>query len=790
MNYQNFDLEIIASRGSKQLSARVLESPQGDTPFIEVDWPFTLEEETGFLDDIYGGLRQRRARSTKLTGVQDFGGRLFDAVFKGDIEHLFRSSLEASFRTGKGLRIRLRLPDESELHSRPWEFLFDTECQEFLAVREHTPLVRYLPVAQPIPPITVDGPLRILVALASPSDHPRLDVSREWEILYNALESTVLSGQVELRRVPGHCTFDNLRDSLRHFGAHIFHFVGHGVPGALVLEQESGKGCEMEATELRSAFPSGMLPRLVVLNSCSGAIGEDVPFSGLAQGFLRQGVPAVVAMQASITDDAALIFTRYFYRDLIATGAVDTSLTEARLRMKANGHPLEWGTPVLYMRALSGQLFQPAGRIEERKFPASEVPARENVTARAESGLTERKRARETHPRETLVPPKPESIVTERKKPRETQKRETPAPHAHPNPSTVERKKTKEAIPREPAEQPKTEPRVEPTLQLKPEPTPEIKPEPMLVIKPEPTLKIKPEPMLEIKPEPEPKPEPMLEVKPEPTLELRPEPTLQVKPETKSVPKPKPKPEPKLDVKPEPKPQPKPEQKLEPKSAPKPEIEPEPKPEPKLDEPALASHATAKETSTSFRPEPKRGEQTVPLTVEARKPSPQMKGHGFLEQRLYRGWPLAGLLLVFVLTVIIVTRLLSNPENPALSGREATVVTSPAPAPAPSPDVTAKLPTPPEPVPVPAPLPAPASTETVASPVLSPRTGADAGLAQETPPNPSKAANVDDAKPAGAAKRKALPQQQASRKQPAPAASGNCKNPNVSERSVECLFSK
>lgn len=482
MNYQNFDLEIICSQGDESLHARVLESPQGDSPFIDVTWPFETDEETEFLADIYGGLRQRRARSTRMSTIQDFGGRLFDAVFTGDIEHLFRASLDAAHRSGNGLRIRLRLPDDSALHSRPWEFLFDTESREFLAVREHTPLVRYLPVAQPIPPITVEGPLRILVALAAPTDHPRLDVAREWEILMNALEAPVSAGQVELRRVPGRCTFDNLRDSLRHFGAHIFHFIGHGIPGALVLEQETGKGLEMQATHLRSAFPSGALPRLIVLNSCSGAIGEDMPFSGLAQGFLRQGVPAVVAMQASITDDAALIFTRYFYRDLIETGTVDASLTEARLRMQGNGHPIEWGTPVLYMRALSGQLFKPGASLGEWKTP-KELPVKEPVLPRPAPVAHERnKRQRDSPARDSAPGPKPrlEGGMNERKRPKEPPKKDAPPP-PHPPPGLAEHKKPA-GVPRvEPAPPVKLEPDIDtwvPTLPPRPEPRLDLPDEP------------------------------------------------------------------------------------------------------------------------------------------------------------------------------------------------------------------------------------------------------------------------------------------------------------------------
>lgn len=427
MIYQNFDLEIIRPHGGDRLYARVLDSPQGDCPFVDVKWPFDAEQENKALSQIYGDLRQRRGRSSQANTIEDFGGKLFDSVFCGDIEHLFRSSLDSSYRAGQGLRVRLRLPEDSELNSRPWEFLFDTESREFLAVREHTPLVRYLPVAQPIPPITVEGPLRVLVALSSPSDHPRLDTTREWEILRDALDAPIAAGQLELRRVSGRCTFDNLRDSLRHFNAHIFHFVGHGIPGALVLEQESGKGLEMEATHLRAAFRMGALPRLIVLNACSGAITEDVPFSGLAQGFLRQGVPAVVAMQASITDDAALIFTRYFYRDLVEIGAVDTSLTEARLRMQANGHPIEWGTPVLYMRAMNGQLFQPAAdpvpNQDSQNKPAPTPVHADKPASHVETMLHQQQKARV---KQGTPPPSPSPAPAARKKPKSVREKENP----------------------------------------------------------------------------------------------------------------------------------------------------------------------------------------------------------------------------------------------------------------------------------------------------------------------------------------------------------------------------
>ena len=59
------------------------------------------------------------------------------------------------------------------------------------------------------------------------------------------------------------------------------------------------------------------MPRLVVLNSCSGAAtnSQDL-FSGTAAALARSGVAAVAAMQYAISDPAAVAFTRGFYAAL------------------------------------------------------------------------------------------------------------------------------------------------------------------------------------------------------------------------------------------------------------------------------------------------------------------------------------------------------------------------------------------------------------------------------------------------------------------------------------------
>jgi hypothetical protein len=98
--------------------------------------------------------------------------------------------------------------------------------------------------------------------------------------------------------------------------------------------------------------------RLAVLNACEGArTSRADPFAGAAQSLVQQGVPAVIAMQFEITDQAAVVFTHEFYAALADSYPVDAALAEARKAIFAQGNDVEWGTPVLTMRAPDGRIF-------------------------------------------------------------------------------------------------------------------------------------------------------------------------------------------------------------------------------------------------------------------------------------------------------------------------------------------------------------------------------------------------------------------------------------------------
>jgi hypothetical protein len=94
------------------------------------------------------------------------------------------------------------------------------------------------------------------------------------------------------------------------------------------------------------------MPRLVVLNSCSGATtGTGDLFSGTAAALVRGGISAVAAMQYEISDSAAVAFARGFYTALARGRGIDKALSSGRVAILGTSDTtLEWVTPVLYLR--------------------------------------------------------------------------------------------------------------------------------------------------------------------------------------------------------------------------------------------------------------------------------------------------------------------------------------------------------------------------------------------------------------------------------------------------------
>jgi CHAT domain-containing protein len=98
--------------------------------------------------------------------------------------------------------------------------------------------------------------------------------------------------------------------------------------------------------------------RLAVLNACEGArVSREDPFAGVAASLVKNQIPAVVALQLEITDQAAILFAGGLYSALARGMSVDSALASARKAIWADYNDIEWGTPVLFMRVPDGRIF-------------------------------------------------------------------------------------------------------------------------------------------------------------------------------------------------------------------------------------------------------------------------------------------------------------------------------------------------------------------------------------------------------------------------------------------------
>jgi hypothetical protein len=404
--YQNFDLLLEAAEGAA-FRARVISSPLGESPTGKFSLPFDatqLENLLLKLDPGRSGTRRAGSDPQSQASI-DLGGPLFECVFSEDIMLTWQRSQDYARDQGDGLRLRLRLTDAPSIAGLPWELLYDRRANSFIAQSERTPVVRYLEVPQPPRPLAVDGALRILVVISSPTDLPELDVEAEWRRVQDALADKVAEGTVKIDRLPAP-TIQALSAWLRQNDVHILHFIGHGdyddriQDGVVYFQDRYGRSSKVSPTVLGPYLRDHDPLRLVLLNACQSArVDTTDPFSGMAQGLVQQDCTAVVAMQFPISDGAATTFTGEFYGALADGFPVDQAATSARKALIAE-YAAEWATPVLFLRAPDGRVFdhivaQPAVTAVPTPAPAvmpeDEVRAAYALATDAPTAETKRK---------------------------------------------------------------------------------------------------------------------------------------------------------------------------------------------------------------------------------------------------------------------------------------------------------------------------------------------------------------------------------------------------------------
>lgn len=335
-----------------------------------------------------------------LKKARAFGRQLFQAIFRGEVGLILDRCLTSTrAEDNTQLRISLNLTEVPNLAGLPWEFLYRVPQNKFLA-RSYDSIVRYLKLNTPYEEsLLKEPPLRVLVVLSSPTGMPKLDVEGELQKLNEAINQIGAKQQIFLDAL---CkpTIMGLRKKLyehkRSDPYHVFHFIGHGMfdpagkEGKLVLENETGGESLISAQELGEILATHPSFRLALINACEGArISPLDSYSGIAQTLLRsEAAPAVIAMQYVIKDAAAKIFAQYFYEALLKGENLDAAVTSARQAIsdteltqgRGDNDSIEWGTPVLYMRASDSRLVDFPPVTKQQKIEAQNIPVMSPLT--------------------------------------------------------------------------------------------------------------------------------------------------------------------------------------------------------------------------------------------------------------------------------------------------------------------------------------------------------------------------------------------------------------------------
>jgi hypothetical protein len=183
----------------------------------------------------------------------------------------------------------------------------------------------------------------------------------EWARVAAALGDLTDAGALAITELAAP-TLGELRAALVRDDFHVLHYMGHGAfdaehGGRLLFTDRSGRGLPVTGGDLGVMLRDHTSIRVAILNACeAGRCDPEDPFAGVADTLVRRGIPAVIAMQFEVTDDAAIEFAPALYGALAAGRPVDAAVAEARKAIYTVS-PLEWATPVLYLRADNAQLF-------------------------------------------------------------------------------------------------------------------------------------------------------------------------------------------------------------------------------------------------------------------------------------------------------------------------------------------------------------------------------------------------------------------------------------------------
>lgn len=343
----------------------------------QVRWPIDewLALSAQLMNDPLVGLLQGTATGRGLSrsekhsapSLVTLGQQLYSGLFQGNLRDSWTCAQGIAQHRRDVLELRLGLKGR-DLPRLPWEVLHAGDRP--LATGTDLVFSRYQPGTSLFKQTRIlpsGGPLKILMAIASPSDRDNLQLSREvlqlQQELQNRSANPLKNGfhspeiQLTILEQPDR---EQLTQALEQGHYQVLHYAGHSNPGSrggelYLVSSRTGLTETLSGDDLAGLLVNNGI-QMAVFNSCRGAYGgpsgitDDSPERNLTEALVKRGIPAVLAMAESIPDEVALTLTRLFYRNLNQGYPVDLSLSRARAGLISTygSHQLYWALPILY----------------------------------------------------------------------------------------------------------------------------------------------------------------------------------------------------------------------------------------------------------------------------------------------------------------------------------------------------------------------------------------------------------------------------------------------------------
>lgn len=309
------------------------------------------------------------------------------------VEKLLDQSIQIARTRGVQLLVQLKFEEDAvqvaRLPDYPWELIHDGTG--FL-LHNQVGFSRYIAFPAVPPRLPAVEQVNVLLISSGASDKAlglKPLPKKERAAIAEALKGTE---RIRLEDLPKP-TLDGLAAYLTQRSGkdapHLLHFDGHGlfgkqcsachtlhkgiklqqckncsVPlpdaqGYLLFEDENGKPDYVSASQLGTllqqtrqsdgGYQTGGVAALVLSACQSGmAVEGESLFQGTAQNLIYNGVPAVIAMQYSVSVEGAIAFAKQFYRSIGERNSLAVAVSQGRMMMRVDEN--QWYRPVLYLR--------------------------------------------------------------------------------------------------------------------------------------------------------------------------------------------------------------------------------------------------------------------------------------------------------------------------------------------------------------------------------------------------------------------------------------------------------